>query len=92
MKARIKERVEAAIGRQRRGKHVFAATNQHMTIEELLEVTFLMRSVPKLSYEDLLCVDGLEDLDNSSASHGMRREGNPVNGGITEPPCSLGHK
>jgi hypothetical protein len=40
--------MDAAIARQRRGKHVFAATNKHAAIEELLETTFLVRSVPGL--------------------------------------------
>jgi hypothetical protein len=34
------EQEEAAIGRQRRGEHISAATNQHATTEELLEAVF----------------------------------------------------
>jgi hypothetical protein len=37
----------AAIARQRSGKHVSAASNQHAKIEELLEVVFSMGSEPK---------------------------------------------
>jgi glycerol-3-phosphate responsive antiterminator len=34
------EKEEAAIDRQRRGKHISAATNQQETMEELLETEF----------------------------------------------------
>jgi hypothetical protein len=33
-----------AIARQRRGKHASAATNQHATIEQLLEAVFFIGS------------------------------------------------
>jgi hypothetical protein len=46
------ERIDAAIARQRRGKHVYAATNQQATIEDLLEAAFSMRSMPRLYSED----------------------------------------
>jgi hypothetical protein len=46
------EQEEAAIARQRRGKHVSAATNQHATIEGVLEAVFSVWSVPRLYSED----------------------------------------
>jgi hypothetical protein len=45
------EQEKVAVVRQRQGKHVSAATNQHATIEELLEVVFSMRSAPRLCNE-----------------------------------------
>jgi hypothetical protein len=49
LKARIVERIDAAVARQWCSKkHVSAAVNQHATIEELLVVVFLMQSVPRL--------------------------------------------
>jgi hypothetical protein len=48
MKAGILEQEEAAIARQRQGKHVSAAMNQHTTIEELLKVVFSVWSAPRL--------------------------------------------
>jgi DNA-binding MurR/RpiR family transcriptional regulator len=37
----------AAIARQRRGKHVSAAMNQHSTVEELSEMVLSTRPVPR---------------------------------------------
>jgi hypothetical protein len=37
-----------------------------------------------------VCGGGLEYLHLSPASRKRRRKGNPVPGGITEPPCSWG--
>jgi hypothetical protein len=45
------EQEEAVIARERRGKHVFAATNKHATIEEQLEVVFSMWFAPRLYSE-----------------------------------------
>jgi hypothetical protein len=42
----------SAIARQRHGKHFFAATNEHETIEELFEAVFSVLSVPRLHRED----------------------------------------
>jgi hypothetical protein len=36
----IVERIDGAIARQRRGKHISSATNQHATTEGLLEAAF----------------------------------------------------
>jgi hypothetical protein len=41
-----------AIDRQRYGKHMSAATNKHVTLQEMLEVMFAMRFVPRLCSED----------------------------------------
>jgi hypothetical protein len=41
------EQDQAAGTRQRRGKHVSAVTNQHATVDEVLEVVFYMWSVPR---------------------------------------------
>jgi hypothetical protein len=46
------EQEEAAVARHWRGKHVSAATNQHATIEELLEAVFSVQSVPGLYSKD----------------------------------------
>jgi hypothetical protein len=42
------EQEEAAIARHRNSKHVSAATNQHGTVDELLDAVFLMRLAPSL--------------------------------------------
>jgi hypothetical protein len=39
---------EAAVAMQRRGKDVPAATNQHATLDDLLESVFSVRSVTEL--------------------------------------------
>jgi hypothetical protein len=52
LKPGIVEQEEEAIARQWRCKHVSAATNQHATVEELLEALFSVRSVPTLYSED----------------------------------------
>jgi hypothetical protein len=44
--------VDAAIARQRLGKHALAATDMQATIEELLEAVLSMRSVPRLHSDD----------------------------------------
>jgi hypothetical protein len=44
--------MDAAIARQRSGKHFSATTNKPATIEESLEVVFSMRSSPRLYNED----------------------------------------
>jgi hypothetical protein len=46
------EQEESAIARQRRGKHVSTATNQHVIIEELSEAVFSVWSSPILYSED----------------------------------------
>jgi hypothetical protein len=51
LKAGIVEE-EAAIARQRHGKHISTAMNKHETIEELLEAVFSMQSAPRLYNED----------------------------------------
>jgi hypothetical protein len=43
---------EAAVAMQLRGKHISAATNQHATTEELLEVVSTMWSMPRLYNEE----------------------------------------
>jgi hypothetical protein len=43
LKAGIVEAEETAAARQRLGKHLPAATNTHVTIEELLDAEFSMR-------------------------------------------------
>jgi hypothetical protein len=37
------EPVEVVIARQRLGTRIFAATNQHLTVKELMEAAFSMR-------------------------------------------------
>jgi hypothetical protein len=46
------EKEEEAIARQLRGKHVSASTNQHATIEELLEAMYSSWSAPRLHSEN----------------------------------------
>jgi hypothetical protein len=41
-----------AIARQWHGKHISTATNEHATIEELLETVFSVWSMPRLQNED----------------------------------------
>jgi hypothetical protein len=48
------------IAKQRRGKHFSAATNQHATIEELLETVFSMLSMPRLYKEEELEIHEME--------------------------------
>jgi hypothetical protein len=50
LKAGIVEQEEVAM--QRQGKHVLAATNKHVRKEEMLELVFLIPSVPRLHSED----------------------------------------
>jgi hypothetical protein len=47
LKAGIVEQEEAAVARQRRGKHVSVATNKLAIIWELLEEVFPMQSLKK---------------------------------------------
>jgi hypothetical protein len=51
LKAGIVAQKEAAIAKQRDGRHLSSAKNKHLTIEELLEAVFLMRSVSRLYIE-----------------------------------------
>jgi hypothetical protein len=51
LKVGILGRIDAAIARQRRGKHFLSATNKHASIEDAV---FSMRSVPRLYDEDQL--------------------------------------
>jgi hypothetical protein len=46
------EQEPAAVARQRRGIHVSTATNQHVTIDVLLEAVFSVWSAPRLYSED----------------------------------------
>jgi hypothetical protein len=46
------EQEDAAVDRQRRGKHISATKNKHATIEELFEAVFSMRPLPRLYSED----------------------------------------
>jgi hypothetical protein len=46
------EQEKAAVARQRRGKHISAATNKHATTDELMEVAFSIPSLPRLYSED----------------------------------------
>jgi hypothetical protein len=48
MKARIVDPEKLSIARQQYSKHVSAVTNNHTTTEELLEVMFSMRPMPRL--------------------------------------------
>jgi hypothetical protein len=41
-------RMDVSIARQWHSKYVSTAMNQHTTIQELLETTFSMQSMPKL--------------------------------------------
>jgi hypothetical protein len=52
LKALIVEQEEAPIFRQWHSKHISAATIEHATIEELLEVVFSVQSMPRLYSED----------------------------------------
>jgi hypothetical protein len=56
VKAVIVPQEEAAIIRQRRGKHVSAAANQNATIEELLEAVFSVRSAPGIYSDEIFNV------------------------------------
>jgi DNA-binding transcriptional regulator YhcF (GntR family) len=47
-KSGIAEQEEAAVVRQRRGKHISVTTNQHATLEELSEAVCSMLLVPRL--------------------------------------------
>jgi hypothetical protein len=51
MEARIADPETTSIARQQHGKHVSAVTNNHATIEELLEVVISMWFVLRL-YKD----------------------------------------
>jgi predicted hydrolase (HD superfamily) len=72
MKAGIVEPVEVVIARQRHGSLIFAVTNQHVTVKELVETAFSVRSAARLYSEDQeekwkssyseLRVGGLESL------------------------------
>jgi ribosome-interacting GTPase 1 len=46
------KRKEAVIARQQHGKHIPVATNQHATMEVLLEVVFSMLSLRRLYIDD----------------------------------------
>jgi hypothetical protein len=55
LKDRIVKPAETAVARQWLSRrHVMAATDTHVTIEELLEAVFSVRSVPRLYNEDQL--------------------------------------
>jgi hypothetical protein len=56
LKVETVEQEEGAIARQRRGKHIFAATNQHATTEELLEAVFSVWIAPRLCVCVCVCV------------------------------------
>jgi hypothetical protein len=52
LKAGVVEQEETAVCRQRRGKHVSRATNQHTTIKEMLDAMFSMRPLSRLYSEN----------------------------------------
>jgi hypothetical protein len=52
LKSGIVEQEKAAVARQRRGKHVPAVTNKHKITDELMDVEFSARSLPRLYSEN----------------------------------------
>jgi hypothetical protein len=42
-KARIVKRIRRIMAGQRRGKHVFVATNKYATVEEFLEMIYVLQ-------------------------------------------------
>jgi hypothetical protein len=67
LKARVVEREEAAITRQRLVKHAPAATATHAAMEILLDVVFSMRSSPMLCNQDKRDKEG--QLMSARSSH-----------------------
>jgi hypothetical protein len=52
------EQEEAAVARQRLGKHVFAATSQQAEIKKLLEAVFSAQSLSRLARASSSLPDG----------------------------------
>jgi hypothetical protein len=71
------------VSRQRLDKHVSAATDEHVTINVLLEIIFYTQSVQRAYKEDnwgkqtssTLCGGGVEYLHRDPASRRRRRKG-----------------